>query len=150
MSESCCRVVVLLGYTRPSLAGIGVPWVLTGTHLCALMPRVAKKNKAPTLLWLVLSCSHVSERRVRALLSDVGTENTYTIFLFTENIKGLHKHRAHTPSLSTHRLSLSSLLFSRPLFARLFIGLHVPFHYSSFPCLSFLPSASCSGNSLHA
>ena len=38
--------VVLWGYTRPSLAGIGVPWVLIGTHRCALMPRVASRQSA--------------------------------------------------------------------------------------------------------
>ena len=38
--------VVLLGYPRPSLAGISLPWVLTGTHRCALMPRVASRQSA--------------------------------------------------------------------------------------------------------
>ena len=81
-SESCCRVVVLLGHPRPSLAGIGVPWVLTGTHRCASMSRVASMQSANPL-WLVLSCSHVSwtwsERCVVVhILSDVGTENTHT------------------------------------------------------------------------
>ena len=42
--------VVLLGYSQPSLAGIGVPWVLTGTHRCALMPRVASRQSANPLV----------------------------------------------------------------------------------------------------
>ena len=40
------RVVVLLGRPQPSLAGIGDPCVLTGTHRCALMPKVASKQSA--------------------------------------------------------------------------------------------------------
>ena len=51
-SCECLSLVVLLGYPRPSLAGIGVPWVLTGTHRCALMRRVALKQSANPL-WLV-------------------------------------------------------------------------------------------------
>ena len=50
--------VVLLGYPRPSLAGIGAPWVLTGTHRCALMPRVAS-GQSVNPLWFVLSWSRV-------------------------------------------------------------------------------------------
>ena len=36
------------------LCGIGVPWVLTGTHRCALMPRVASRQSANSL-WLAFS-----------------------------------------------------------------------------------------------
>ena len=62
--------MVLLGYPRPSLAGIGVPWVLTGTHRCALMPKVASRQSACTL-WLVQSRSHVLwELRILTLLLD--------------------------------------------------------------------------------
>ena len=46
--------VVLLGYPRPSLAGNGVPWVLTRTDRRGLMPRVASRQSANPL-WLVLS-----------------------------------------------------------------------------------------------
>ena len=82
---SFCRVVVVcgaFGLPRLSLVDIGVPWVLTGTHRCALMPKGASRQSA-NHLWLVLSSSHVpwtwSERCVVVnILSDVGTENTYT------------------------------------------------------------------------
>ena len=47
---------MLLGSARPSLAGIGVPWVLTGTHRCALMPRVQSRQRVnPFLAGVVLS-----------------------------------------------------------------------------------------------
>ena len=69
--------VVLLGYPRPSLAGIGVPWVLTRTQRCALMPRVASRQSAnPFVAGVVLKfCCH--GRVVVNILSDVGTENTH-------------------------------------------------------------------------
>ena len=78
-----CRTVDrVVGYPRPS-AGIGVPWVLTGTHPCAFMPRVASKQSANLCGW----CSREimwswtwSERCVFVnFLSTVGTDNTYTI-----------------------------------------------------------------------
>ena len=49
-----------MGYPRPSLAGIGVPWVLTGTHRCALMPRVASRQSANPLLLLECGLVNVS------------------------------------------------------------------------------------------
>ena len=74
--------VVLLGDPRPSLAGIGVPWVLTGTHQCALMPRVASRQSAnPFVTGVVLkSWSWTWSERcvVVKLQSDVGTDNTCT------------------------------------------------------------------------
>ena len=73
---------MLLGYPRPSLAGKGVPWVLTGTHRCALMPRVASRHSAnPFEAGVVLKpCGQGRGRRcvVVNILSGVGTENTYT------------------------------------------------------------------------
>ena len=50
--------MVLLGNPRPSLAGIGVPWVLTGTHRCALMLRVASRQSANPIVAgvIVKSC----------------------------------------------------------------------------------------------
>ena len=65
--ESCCRVIVVCYWAtpRPSLAGIGVPWVLTVTHRCALMPRMASRQSAnPFVAGVVLkSCGHGRGRR---------------------------------------------------------------------------------------
>ena len=59
---------MLVGYPRPSLAGIGVPWVLTGTHLCALMPRVASRQSANPFVVGVVLKSCVLERSRRDVL----------------------------------------------------------------------------------
>ena len=74
--------LVLLGYPQPSLAGIGVPWVLTGTHRCALITTVASRQSAnPFCGWCCLEVMWSwtwSERCVVVnILSDVGTENTH-------------------------------------------------------------------------
>ena len=69
--ESCCRVVVVCG-AFGLLPGIGVPWVLTGTHRCAL-----KVKRQPFCGWCRLEVMWSwtwSERCVVVnILSDVGT-----------------------------------------------------------------------------
>ena len=82
--------MVHLGYPRPSLAGIGVPWVLTGTHRCALMPRVASRQSANPL-WLVKWRSHVVLDVVGEMCCrehSVGTENTYKKSLILKKKSG--------------------------------------------------------------
>ena len=52
-----------MGHPRPSLSGIGVPWVsLPGHHRCAFMPRVASKQSANPLWLLVCGLVNVSRR----------------------------------------------------------------------------------------
>ena len=75
--------MVLSGYPRPSLAGIGVPWVLIGDPPMCLDAQRRHQGKAPTSCgWCsreVMWSWTWSERCVVVnFLTTVGTENTYT------------------------------------------------------------------------
>ena len=74
--------VVLLGYPRPSLTGISVQWVLTGTHRCVDAQGGIKAKRQPFRGWFRLevmwSWTWSEKCVVVNILSDVGTENADT------------------------------------------------------------------------
>ena len=105
MSESCCQVVVLLGYPRPSLAGIGVAWVLTGTHRCALVPRVASRQSGkPSLCvcWCCWGCDIMCSLRSSSwsCFTLIATENTYTPARL--EAQALSRHHSYHPGFEVH------------------------------------------------
>ena len=74
---------MMLGYPRPSLSGIGVPCVLTGTPpMCLDAQGGTKAKRQPLCGWccLVVMCLGRHRRDVLSctFLSDVRTEYTYT------------------------------------------------------------------------
>ena len=109
--------MVLLGYPRPSLAGIGVPWVLTGSHRCALMPRVASRQSAnPFCGWCCLEVMCLGRGR-RDVLSCTFCQmlelRTLTPLLDWKRCsQALSRHHSYHPGLRGSRFLASDCVLN--------------------------------------
>ena len=97
---------MLLGYPRHSLAGIGVPWVLNGTHRCALTPKVAiKAKRQPFVVGVVVKTCGLGRGRRDVLSCTFCQLLELRILTFSGVCEGEARasHRGGEPALKPHQ-----------------------------------------------